>query len=200
MQPLSDDIFNTSVNADNLLNAKIAAFSYQDISIHYASVLSFCKAYLKDEGDAQEACQEVMLNAFTHIDSFEHRSSVKTWLLKIAFNLCTNVYRKQQNTNAKLSSYYDEVLSCHEAVVIMDALSGDELIELDGIEDIRAKLGQKLASSSVKLSQLQQDILAYRFIENLSFGEIANTQGLKESKVKMSYYRAIAKLNAVYLH
>jgi RNA polymerase sigma factor (sigma-70 family) len=88
-------------------------------------------------------------------------------------------------------------------------LVGDESLRYaDTINDIqqhdnvdeRFELRQKLTIATKKLSQTQQDILYYRFVEDMSLQAIAHTLSLKCSSVKMNYYRALEKLNKLYTH
>ena len=46
--------------------------------------------------DAEEATQEVFLRACKHLDSFEKRSSVHTWLIRITTNHCLNLLRDRR--------------------------------------------------------------------------------------------------------
>lgn len=170
------------------------------ISAHYQAVLAYCKRYLKDDTNAQEACQEAMLNAFNHQHMFAHRCSLQTWLFKIAFNACTNFYHKNHKYQARLLEYMDDSVDYnhHDGSVGLGPIFRS--IDTDEAEYERNELQQKLALATKQLSQTQQDILYYRFVEELSLSGVAQTLGIKESKVKMNYYRALKKLNRLYTH
>ncbi len=43
--------------------------------------------------DAEDATQEILLKAFTHLASFEGRSSFRTWLYRIVVNHVLNMKR-----------------------------------------------------------------------------------------------------------
>ena len=45
-------------------------------------------SYVKDQNIAEDLTQEVFIKAFKKLDGFQGKSSIKTWLYKIAFNCC----------------------------------------------------------------------------------------------------------------
>lgn len=59
------------------------------------SLLRLCYLYLKDAALAQDAVQDTFVKAWKKLDTFEGRSSEKTWLCRIAVNTCRD-YRKNR--------------------------------------------------------------------------------------------------------
>lgn len=57
------------------------------------SILRMCFLYLKDYHLAEDAAQETFLKAARSYGTFEHASSEKTWLTRIAINCCKNIMR-----------------------------------------------------------------------------------------------------------
>lgn len=45
-------------------------------------------SYVKDKNIAEDLTQEVFIKAFKKLDGFQGKSSIKTWLYKIAINCC----------------------------------------------------------------------------------------------------------------
>lgn len=58
------------------------------VNTHWADVLRLCILMFADETEAEEAAQQTFFKAYTAWDSFEGRSSVRTWLFRIAINVC----------------------------------------------------------------------------------------------------------------
>ena len=143
------------------------------------AVLQFCLRYLHNENDAQEACQDTMLNAVKALDSFQYRASLKTWVLKIAYHACASYYRNNK-LEGTLFVEFDEAMF----------ESQDALIEEDNPD---------LVKIVATLSELQQQILRYRFVEDLSLNEISAVIGVKLSCIKMNYYRALDKIQKTYM-
>lgn len=55
----------------------------------------FCFHYLRDEGDAKEACQDTFIRAHRALGRFQPRAKPSTWLFQIALNLCRDRHRKR---------------------------------------------------------------------------------------------------------
>ena len=60
---------------------------------HRAELQVHCYRMLGSLQDAEDALQETLLSAWLGLEGFEGRSSVRTWLYRIATNRCLNVLR-----------------------------------------------------------------------------------------------------------
>lgn len=58
------------------------------LTAHWADVFRLCLLMFPDESEAEEAAQQTFFKAYTAWDSFEGRSTVRTWLFRIAINVC----------------------------------------------------------------------------------------------------------------
>lgn len=142
-------------------------------------ILTYCFRYLRNSEDAEEACQDTMLNATSSLSKFEGRASFKTWVLKIAYHVCTNYFRKNRHQKGLFDVYDDSIFCSNETLNDQD------------YPEITALL--------TTLSTVQQEILRYRFVDELSLKEIAIILGFTLSKVKMNYYRALNKMHKSFL-
>ena len=60
-------------------------------------VLNICRGVLPYSSDAEDACQEAMLNVATKIDTWGGRGRFTTWLHVVAVNSARSTYRRLKN-------------------------------------------------------------------------------------------------------
>ncbi|MFN7149528.1 MAG: sigma-70 family RNA polymerase sigma factor [Microthrixaceae bacterium] len=63
---------------------------------HRRELTGFCYRMLGAGSEAEDAVQETMVRAWRAADGFEGRSSVRTWLFRIAHNVCVDMVRSPQ--------------------------------------------------------------------------------------------------------
>lgn len=139
-----------------------------------------------DRASADDVAQEVFLRVFRKLDVFEERSSFSTWLYRMTVNLALDRRRGDQRVR-RLS---DEV--------IQDARARPEATELDGRsapaplerEELAGDVGKAVRSLSEKLTA----VVVLRYIEGLSYEDIADVLELSIGTVKSRLNRAHAEL------
>jgi RNA polymerase sigma-70 factor (ECF subfamily) len=57
---------------------------------HLPKVASVSRRFLRDPDDAEDAVQETLIRAYRGLRRFRGEASVRTWLLRIAVNVCKN--------------------------------------------------------------------------------------------------------------
>jgi RNA polymerase sigma-70 factor, ECF subfamily len=65
---------------------------------HRAELTGYCLRMLGSPFEAEDAVQDTLIRGWRHIDSFEGRSSLRSWLYRIATNVCNDMLRGRQRT------------------------------------------------------------------------------------------------------
>jgi len=67
------------------------------LDAHRADLVGYCYRMLASPFEAEDAVQETMLRAWKAYDKFEGRAALRTWLHRIATNVCLDMLRSKQH-------------------------------------------------------------------------------------------------------
>jgi len=68
----------------------------EQFELHRHELTGYCYRMLGSGFEADDAVQETILRAWKAADAFEGRSSIRSWLYRIATNVCLDMLRSQQ--------------------------------------------------------------------------------------------------------
>jgi RNA polymerase sigma-70 factor (ECF subfamily) len=72
------------------------AVATEELEVYRRELTGYCYRMLGSGFDAADAVQETFLHALRFADNFEGRSSVRSWLYRIATNVCMDMHRGAQ--------------------------------------------------------------------------------------------------------
>ena len=143
---------------------------------------------LNNPQDAEDILQETFIKAYRHIGNFDGRSSISTWLYRIATNeALMSIRRKRPETiSFDVPSVYDT--EPQEPLQIVDwcCLPEDEFLTSEG----RARLDE----AANRLPTNLRVVFILRDIEGLSTRETAEVLEISEMAVKTRLSRARLRL------
>ncbi|SHJ53049.1 RNA polymerase sigma factor [Paramaledivibacter caminithermalis] len=160
--------------------------SLEEIYIAYKShIYSYLYNHTNNPQVSEELCQEVFLKAFKGLSSFKGRSSIKTWLYRIAHNEYVSWCRKE----VKYKCVSIEGKEAYKALV-------ENKSPLDIIESYEEAHNIKNVLSN--MNDEYRSVLILCDLHNLSYKEISNILQCSLSKVKITIYRARIKFRQLY--
>lgn len=133
---------------------------------HLNLVYGLCFRLCADKSQAEDASQEVFIQLWQKIDSFNHQSKFTTWLHSVASNVCISYIRKQKGWWQKVFSLTDEKkheqqdwgeisADTLEALVLRLPERTRLVFVLHGIEGYRHEQVAQLLSISTNTSKVQ---------------------------------------------
>jgi len=159
------------------------------VDAYQTRVLGFVRRMLRSEEEALDVTQEVFIKAFQGMSRFDGRASLRTWLFRIAYNLCVDRSRKGDRTPVHTS--LEPALSDDEPIEFADnRWSPEELVMNEELADV---LEQALEGMSEKL----RTVLLLHDKEDMAYEEIALTVDVPVGTVKSRLFLARAHLQKV---
>lgn len=141
-------------------------------------------AMLRNEADAEDGAQEVMISAYRHLGSFRGDSKFSTWLVTIAMN--EGRKRLRRSKAAGLESL-DEVKEDHEGDYTPVALTDWREIPSAALE--KKELREKVREAVQDLPHIYREVVVLRDLEELNQEETAAALGIPISLVKVRLHR-----------
>ena len=86
---------NTNIVFDAIRKGDRNAFD-KLVSQYEKVVYRICHRFFNNENDALDASQEIFIKIYRNIDKFEGKSSLKTWIYRIASNTCITLSEKNK--------------------------------------------------------------------------------------------------------
>jgi len=148
---------------------------------NYKEIYRFALYLTDDPIAAEDLTQEIFISAWTNADTYKAKSSVRTWLHRIAFNKFIDSKRELKRYN-----------------VLLDNYEKNKVKTLDDFEPLRKIMADEDLSSLYKaihtLKEPDYVCIVLHYIQGLSFDQAAQVLGKPVGTVKWRINQAIKKL------
>ena len=148
----------------------------QLMDLHAGTVFRLAYSYLRNRADADDVVQDVFVKLYRHAGDFESPEHVRRWIIRVAVNECTSLWRTLRRHPENIDDYVDSLVSPQE-----------EPAEKDGRDLLRAVLSLPV--------RYRVPIYLY-YYEGYATREIAGFLGLPEATVRTRLARGRGKLKA----
>ena len=89
---MTDVIAGTEAPVDGSRRAEVEAA----LALHRSELTGYCYRMLGSVAEAEDAVQDTLLRAWRASDSFEGRAAVRSWLYRIATNVCLDMLKSRK--------------------------------------------------------------------------------------------------------
>lgn len=137
------------------------------------SIFRMCFIYLKDTHLAEDAVQDTFIKVYNSYSQFKGKSSEKTWIMRIAINVCKNYMR---------SSWWKHV----DESAVLDNIPANE----NSVRD------DTLLLEVMKLSRKYKEVVLLFYYQDMKIREIAEILQIPESIVSVRLKRARERLKS----
>ena len=161
------------------------------VSRYQRSLLNSIQTILKDNEQANDVLQEVLLQLYLSLPTLRRDVPLKPWLFQVARRRCLDEVRRGRARSALRFSELsrDDVQALTETIQDPHPLPEEILEQVDLHAALQKAIG--------KLPNGWEAIVDLRFFGDLSFTEIAQALNMPISTVKTSCYRSLQRLRPI---
>lgn len=154
---------------------KDRAFS-ELLDIYQERIYWHIRKMVQSHEDAHDVSQNTFVRVYRSIEKFEGKSSLLTWIYRIAYNESLRFLEKEKKRRHQSM----EEVSAYQLGRLMDSeyFDGDQLHE-------------RLLHIVENLTEKQRRVFQMKYFDDLSFREISGILDVSESTLKSSYYAAV---------
>ena len=135
--------------------------------------------YYIGSSDVEDLVQEVFIRAIKGYDTYQKKSSPKTWLFSIARNVGIDEIRKRKRRRVQpMTGLWD---------VQADVATPEKILQLNENNRLLYQAIQGLKAN-------YRDVIFLRGIKELTVSETASILNWNENKVRITYHRALKAL------
>src|SRR5579864_6640297 len=149
------------------------------------AVYALAVSILNNPEDAEEAVQEAVLKALSHLSDFRGEAKFSTWLISITINEARLKLRKDRR---HLYESVDEQRASEDGEYFPKDFADWREVPSEAFQ--RKELGDALRRAIASLSLKYREVLILRDVQQLRIEEVAEILGITKGSVKTRLLRA----------
>lgn len=151
---------------------------------HMPAIYRFILVKVSNKADAEDITHQVFVNAWRGINGYKPRKGLpfSSWLYRIARNAVIDFYRTSRH-HLDIDTVPEEAIS--------------KSPDFEAKFDTEIKMGG-IRTALSKLDDEQESVLLMRFMNDMSYKEIAETLDKSEGAVRVIQHRALKRLKIIY--
>lgn len=157
---------------------------YELVKPYERRVYTAAFSVLRNEAEAEDAAQEAVLKAFTHIQQFRAEARFSTWLIQITVN---EALMRRRKAHSEIMEPIGERQEEDGTYTPRDFADWRE-IPSEVLE--RKEIRQKLAGAVAALAEKYREVFVLRDVQHMSIEETAEALGISRASVKTRLLRA----------
>lgn len=146
-------------------------------------VYRYSFSLLSNKEDAEDVTADSFIKLFNRLEAGESIENPKAWLLTVSRN---DIYNRFASARKK----WEQTLEGDESIVEIE----DVDVETSMDTEISSELRELILAELENLDPSTKEIIIFKIWEELQFKQISEIVKLKESAVKLRYYRGLEKI------
>jgi RNA polymerase sigma-70 factor (ECF subfamily) len=174
----------------------------QDLEAHRRGLTGYCYRMLGSGSEAEDAVQETMIRAWRNADKLQDRAALKSWLYRIASNVCFDmlggVQRRAQPMDLGPASAADAALGDPEAYLWVQPIADSKVLpegDPAAVADHKETLRLAFVAALQHLPPRQRAVLVLREVLRWQASEVAELLDTSVASVNSALQRARASLD-----
>ncbi len=157
------------------------------IDRYEAKVFSIIYGILRNRNDAEDIAQQVFAKIYFSIGAFDSRSTLLTWIYRIAVNECYDYLRKRKVRRL----VYESDFSAEEVQRMENSESA-----VDPAAPVDRRFAQRdfVLKLLSKVSDQDRSLIVLKEVEGHTVEELSAITGLNENTIKVKLFRTRQKL------
>jgi RNA polymerase sigma-70 factor, ECF subfamily len=176
----------------------------RELESHRRELTGYCYRMLGSAFDAEDAVQETMVRAWRGLDRFEGRAALKSWLYRIATNVCLDMLNGKERRIRPLelgdAGGLDSPLTTRPEASWLEPIPDGQVLPSDGdparLAEERETLRLAFVAALQHLPPQQRAVLILREALRWRANEVAELLDTSVASVNSSLQRARASLDA----